>query len=88
MLILLNLCHISLDLHLQVCQFTTISIRIKQGLSLITRWEIIAKRGVIARLSYNTSFGLYEKVDIFNNPVSDYQVGDYCQTRYYSSFEL
>ena len=27
------------------------------------RFEIIAERGIIARLSYHTSFGLYEKVD-------------------------
>ena len=29
---------------------------------MITRLEIIAKRGIIARLSYITSFELYEKV--------------------------
>ena len=29
----------------------------------INRLEIIAKRGIIARLSYTTSFELYEKVD-------------------------
>ena len=29
----------------------------------IIRFEIIAKRGIIACLSYNTSFGLYENVD-------------------------
>ena len=29
----------------------------------IIRLKIIAKRGIIARLSYNTLFGLYEKVD-------------------------
>ena len=28
----------------------------------IIRFEIIAKRGIIARMSYNTSFGLYEKL--------------------------
>ena len=27
---------------------------------------MIAKRDIIARLSYNTSFGLYEKVDFLN----------------------
>ena len=30
--------------------------------TLLTRLEIIAKKGIIARLSYNTSFGLYERV--------------------------
>ena len=30
--------------------------------ALYIRLEVIAKRGIIARLSYNTSFGLYEKV--------------------------
>ena len=29
----------------------------------LIRLEIIAKRGIIACLSYNTSFWLYEKVD-------------------------
>ena len=28
----------------------------------INRLEIIAKRGIIARLGYNTSFGLNEKI--------------------------
>ena len=30
------------------------------------RFEIIAKRRIIARLSYNSSFELYEKVDFLN----------------------
>ena len=33
----------------------------------INRFEIIAKRGIIARLSYYTSFGLYEKVDFLKH---------------------
>ena len=30
---------------------------------VMIRFEIIAKRGIIARLRYNTSFGLYEKLE-------------------------
>ena len=36
---------------------------VSRVLSVIIRLEIIAKRGIIGRLSYNTSFQLYEKVD-------------------------
>ena len=31
---------------------------------IVIRLEIIAKRGIIARLPYNTSFGLCENVDL------------------------
>ena len=44
------------------------------------RLEIISKRGIIARLSYNTSFGLYEKVDVltfFNFLAATQQVACY-----------
>ena len=46
----------------------------------ISKLEIIAKRSIIARLSYKTSFGLYEKVDFltfFNFLAATQQVACY-----------